>query len=445
MSATLGSVSAARGEEYVVRLDPGQDPAQRAAADAVRFGGTVEFVYRNALLGYAMNLPSDQADALAASKGVAAVERAAQFTPAAAPSSTCPFDFCQFVPRGIDRIDGDSSSTKSGDGKGSVPVNVAVLDTGIALDQPDLNVVGGVDCTGSGTIDDQGSPDFAFGHGTFVAGVIGARDDASFVVGAAPGARLYAVKVGASQRDNLTDPGILCGIDWVTSTRTDSDPGNDIAVANMSLGRSAKGNDETPCGAPGATALHEAVCAMVRAGVVPVVSAGNDGEDIDNWAPARFNEVLTVTAMADFDGAPGAAGTIVPGSVCAEITAGDDGTIFAENRYAGFSNFVTLADDRAHTVAAPGVCIPSTVRPATGSYVGLAHGTSFAAPHVSGTVALCIATGACRGLTVPQIIAKIVSDAGQYTLKHPGFGFSGDPLHPVAGRYYGYLVRAAAY
>jgi subtilisin len=322
---------------------------------------------------------------------------------------------------------------------------VAVVDTGIALDHPDLNVVGGKDCTGGGSIDDRGSPDFALGHGTFVAGVIGARDDASFVVGAAPGARLYAVKVAASQRDNVTDPQILCGVDWVTSTRADADPGNDIAVANMSLGRSAKGNDEVPCGAPGATALHEAVCAMVRAGVVPVISAGNEGEDIDNWAPARFNEVLTVTAMADFDGAPGAFGTITPGSQCAAATAGDDGTLFAENRYAGFSNFATLAEDRAHTVAAPGVCIPSTVRPATGAYVGLANGTSFAAPHVTGTVALCIATGACRGLSAPQIIAKIVADAATYTLKHPGFAYMGDPLHPVTGRYYGYLIRAGVY
>jgi subtilisin family serine protease len=439
----LGAAPLARADEYVVRLDPGQDPAQRSAVDAARFGGTVKFVYRRALRGYAIDIAPEQAAALADSGGVTAVERAAPYMTAAAPA--CPFDFCQFLPRGIDRIDADTSSAKSGDGKGSVPVNVAVIDTGIALDHPDLNVVGGVDCTGSGSIDDLGSPDFNFGHGTFVAGVIAARDDASFVVGAAPGARLYAAKVGASQRDNLTDPQILCGIDWVTATRTDADPGNDIAVANMSFGRSAKGNDEVPCGAPGATALHEAICAMVRAGVVPVVSAGNDGQDIDNLAPARFNEVLTVTAMADFDGAAGALGTIAPGSVCAQITAGDDGTMFAENRYAGFSNFATLAEDRAHTVAAPGVCIPSTTRPTSGGYVGLAHGTSFAAPHVAGTIALCIASGACRGLSVPQIIAKIVADAASYTQKHPGFGYAGDPLHPVAGRYYGYLIRAGVY
>jgi subtilisin family serine protease len=362
-----------------------------------------------------------------------------------ADAATCPFNFCQFLPRGIDRIDGETSTTKSGDGKGTVPVNVAVIDTGIALDHPDLNVVGGVDCTGSNTIDDRGSPDFAFGHGTFVAGIIGARDDASFVVGVTPGARLYSVKVAASQRDNVTDPQILCGVEWVTSTRTDSDPSNDIAVANISIGRSAKGNDEVPCGEPGSTALHEAICAMVRAGVVPVVSAGNDAQDIDNQAPARFNEVLTVTAMEDFDGQPGDAGTIVPGSPCAGVTEGGDMTLFPDNRWALFSNFATSADDRAHVVAAPGVCIPSTIRPATGDYVGIADGTSFAAPHVAGTVALCIASGACRGLTVPQIIEKIVTDASAYTNKRPAFGFTGDPLHPVPDRYYGYLVRAGTY
>jgi hypothetical protein len=66
-----------------------------------------------------------------------------------------------------------------------------------------------------------------------------------------------------------------------------------------------------------------------------------------------------------------------------------------------------------------------------------------ATPHVVGTVAFCISSGGCAGLTPSQIIQKIRSDAAAYNLAHLGYGFDGDPLRPVAGKYYGYLIRAA--
>ena len=68
-----------------------------------------------------------------------------------------------------------------------------------------------------------------------------------------------------------------------------------------------------------------------------------------------------------------------------------------------------------------------------------------ASPHVAGTVALCIASGACAGMTPAQIVQKIVSDAADYTNARPAYGFVGDPLHPIAGKYYGYLIRAGSY
>src|SRR5439155_11258788 len=91
----------------------------------------------------------------------------------------------QTLPTGIDRIDGDRSSTRSGDGRGNVNVNVAVLDTGIALDHPDLGVAGGANCSSGHSFDDP------VGHGTHVAGTIAALDNAFGVVGVAPGARLW--------------------------------------------------------------------------------------------------------------------------------------------------------------------------------------------------------------------------------------------------------------
>jgi subtilisin len=65
-----------------------------------------------------------------------------------------------------------------------------------------------------------------------------------------------------------------------------------------------------------------------------------------------------------------------------------------------------------------------------------------ASPHVAGTVALCVWAGGCAGLTPAQINAKIVGDAAAYNQANPGYGFQGDPLRPIAGKYYGYLIRA---
>jgi hypothetical protein len=64
---------------------------------------------------------------------------------------------------------------------------------------------------------------------------------------------------------------------------------------------------------------------------------------------------------------------------------------------------------------------------------------------VSGTVALCIASGACAGLSPTQIVSKIVGDAASYNGANPAYGFQGDPIRPIPGKYYGYLVRAAQY
>jgi subtilisin family serine protease len=176
--------------------------------------------------------------------------------------------------------------------------------------------------------------------------------------------------------------------------------------------------------------MHIAICRSVAAGVVYVVGAGNDGGDLATQVPAAYDEVLTVTAMADSDGQPGASGG-------PDLCYG-----YADDTPAAFSNFATRPADAAHTVAAPGVCVSSAW--SLGRYAVLS-GTSMATPHVTGLVALCVASGPCAGLTPAQIVTKIVGDAASYNVANPGYGFAGDPQHPVAGRYYGNLVRAALY
>jgi subtilisin len=410
-------------DQYIVVLKPAADRSA-AVRYAQSVGGTVLMQYKSALNGYAVRLPSSALARIKADSRVRFVSANRTATLAA-----------QTLPTGVDRIDGDLSSTRSGNGSGSVPINVAVVDTGIDIDHPDLNVVGGKNCGA----DAEPSFDDHYGHGTHVAGTIGAKDNGEGVVGVAPGARLWAVRVLSAIGQGSTATA-LCGVEFVTSTRTDSDPTNNIAVGNMSLSFfGPKVGDDGNCGLTNHDVLHLAICNSVAAGVTWVVAAGNAARDFQNDVPASYSEVLTVTAMADFNGQPGggASATCRPGT---------------DDAFASFSSFATLASDQAHTIAAPGVCILSTAAPnsliwggAGAPLYGVISGTSMATPHVVGTVALCIFSGGCSGLTPSQIIQKIRSDAATSNLSHPGYGFVGDPLRPVEGKYYGYLIRAGLY
>jgi subtilisin len=129
-------------------------------------------------------------------------------------------------------------------------VGVAILDTGIDIDHPDLNVVGGVDCVRSDasthTWDDQD------GHGTGVAGIVGARDNAIGVVGVAPGVKLYAVRAfgkGDSRPIPQQSDSVVCGLNWVAANS------DKIDVANLSLGFEYNTSDEADDDACGQTGL----------------------------------------------------------------------------------------------------------------------------------------------------------------------------------------------
>ena len=105
-----------------------------------------------------------------------------------------------------------------------INVDVAVLDGGIQTNHPDLNVVHAVDCTGSGIVDDQD------GHGTHVAGIIGALDNGFGVVGVAPGARLWSVRVLEASGYGSTSM-VLAGLDYIAQNA------DEIEVVNASLDR----------------------------------------------------------------------------------------------------------------------------------------------------------------------------------------------------------------
>jgi subtilisin len=409
---------------YVVVLKDGVDSSAVASLHALTYGAQVSHVYTSAITGYAATISTSAIAAIESDPDVLFVSEDGDVSAVGELTA-----MTQILPAGIDRIDADRSSTRAGDGRGSVDVNVAVLDTGIDPTHPDLNVVGGVDCTGGKGFDDKN------GHGSHVAGTIAAIDNGFGVVGVAPGARLWSVRV-LNKQGSGTLADLICGIDFVTATRTNSDPTDDIAVANMSL--SAGGSDDATCGNTKKQALHRAICASVAAGTVYVAAAGNSGSDLQNSLPATYDEVLTVTAMTDFDGRPG--GLATEPAECAASLPG--APLFSDDAAPFFSNFATLPSDQAHTIAAPGLCVLSTF---VGGGYQLESGTSQATPHVAGTVALCIASGPCSGLTATQIVARIMSDAVAYNAGHPSYGFEGDPSRPISGKYYGALIRAAVY
>jgi subtilisin family serine protease len=361
--ATAAVQPTAMGTYIVVLKDSAGAPATVASRQARRYGAEVGFVYGSALKGYSANVPVADVNALRRDPGVAYVTEDRQVHTEA-----------DTLPTGINRVDGERSSTISGNGSGSVNVNVAVIDTGISTSHPDLNVVGGAVCNGT-TFNDQN------GHGSHVAGIIAARDNGSGVVGVAPGARLWAVRVlNASGSGTFSQ--IICGVDFVTRNAAT------IKVANMSLG-GAGFDPGTGCST--GDALHDAICRSVQAGVTYVVAAGNSAANAANTIPAAYNEVITVSALADFNGLPG--GGAAP-------TCRSD----VDDTFADFSNFGADID-----LIAPGVCILSTYK---GTGFAVLSGTSMASPHVAGAAALYISTHPGAS---PATVKSALQSAGNLT------------------------------
>ncbi len=374
----LAAAPAARAGEIVV-LGPTADPVATETAEREdELGFDADRRFSRAVRGFSADLTAAQVAELRADPEVAMVveDRPVEALAAVAARTG------ERTPPGVRR----SIAAPAGTVREAASGAVAVLDSGVDLDHPDLDVVPGANCITPGT-----PPDDRHGHGTHVAGTVGARNDGAGVVGVAPGTKIVAVKVLDDSGSGRTSS-LLCGIEYVLANAERLG----IGVANFSLGG---------VGAPSTCASdpeHAAFCALTRAGITPVVAAGNDGWDFGTAepdVPAAFPEVLTVAAMVDTDGVPGG-----HGATC--------GTADADDVHASFSNYAVDPAERAHLVAAPGACIRSTL---PGGGHGSMSGTSMAAPHVAALVALCRGEagtpGPCAGLRPDQVVAHMRATA----------------------------------
>jgi subtilisin family serine protease len=303
----------------------------------------------------------------------------------------------QTIPTGVSRIGTKTNKVAKINGIDErVDADVAIVDTGIQPNHPDLNVVGGYNCsttTRTAWRDVQG-------HGTHVAGTVAAIDNGIGVVGVAPGARLWAVKI-------LNDDGYgllswyVCGLDWIAAQRDANDSSRPLIEAvNMSVVKTGK--DDVNCGNTNNDILHKAICRVTKAGTTVVAAAGNDSASAASRVPAAYNEVITVSALADTDGIAGGLG----GNRCYSW-----GSYDRDDTFADFSNYGSDVD-----IIAPGKCIWSTKPGSTYAY---SSGTSMATPAVTGAVALYKASR-------PKATPAEVREALMY-LGNTGWSTSTDP------------------
>jgi len=353
-------------DQYIVVLSDDSDLANEIIK-AKSHGGDIIQEYSHALKGFAVKVQNDQAieNIKKNNPSVAYIEPDFQVELYRKPNSPV-IEAVQTLPPGINRIDADQSSALSGNGKDDpnpVDVDIAIIDTGIYLTHSDLNVfknVTFVKRTSNGNDDN--------GHGTHVAGIAAAKDNGIGVVGVAPGARLWAVKVlDRNGSGSLSD--VIKGIDYVTANA------DKIEVANMSLGCQCT-----------SSAMNTAIHNSVQAGVTYVVAAGNSASDASTFSPANHDDVIAVSAIVDTDGK------------CGHL--GPSTSYGADDTFASFSNFGSKVD-----MAAPGVNIYSTYK--SNSYATMS-GTSMASPHVAGAAALYKSTHQVS----PQAVKQALYDNG---------------------------------
>lgn len=308
---------------YAQRVEMVRDFSKNILAENGISQTNVEQAFGQAIKGAAVKITAEEATKLRQDPRVDYVEPD-RIVMLAKPGTGGGGSAGQTVPYGITRVGNGSGAGKT----------AWVIDSGIDLDHPDLNVDVARSITVFTSGRDAGSADDGNGHGTHVAGTIAARNNTVGVIGVAYDATVVAVKV-LDSRGSGSYSGVIAGVDYVAANGKSGD------VANMSLG------------GPVSQALDDAVVAAASKGIKFALAAGNESTHASNSSPARANHanIYTVSAMDSND------------------------------RFASFSNYGNPPVD----YCAPGVSILSTWK---GGGYNTISGTSMASPHVAGLLLL---------------------------------------------------------
>jgi subtilisin family serine protease len=358
---TAPAVQAQGPQKYIVTFKNAVSLPTRA--NAVRkAGAALRFNYAG-VAAAAVAAPSEAAlDALRRDPDVVAVipDRAISLHQAAASKGSGKpgggGSTSQVVPAGVSRV---GAATTASNGAG---VGVAIVDTGVDYGHVDLaGAVDAYSAFGGSSADDQG-------HGTHVAGIVAAHDNTIDVVGVAPQAQLYGVKV-LDATGNGSDSDVMAGLDWVLANHAVVQP--NIRVINMSLGRPGTVDDNP--------ALHTLVISLTNAGVAVVVAAGNDASlDVSQQIPGGYPEAIAVASTT--------------------AVAGTNQCRFLSSPIAADTASFFTSDGVAVAVSAPGEEREDVSRGCLISSLGILStrlgggttrmsGTSMAAPHVTGVLA----------------------------------------------------------
>jgi subtilisin len=398
MLGTSGVALAQVSENYIVQFREGTSAADRA--EVLRGAGAALGVNFGRVNAAAIRVPN--ANALTALVNHPFVRAVVPNRPVFAyqngkgkPGGGGGGTTMQVVPAGVARVGRPTS------GSNGLGVGVAVVDTGVDLVHPDLagtvdafNAFGAQSCQ-----DDEG-------HGTHVAGIIGARDNTVDVIGVAPQATIYCVKVLDSAGSG-SDANVMSGLQWVLDHHTSVVPA--IKVVNMSLGRPGAVDDNP--------AMHDLIKALEGAGLTVVVAAGNDATvDVSSQIPAAYPEVIAVASTTASTGT----------NQCRLLSA----PLAADTA----SYFTT--DGTGVIVSAPGEEQENVSRGCFISSVGILStrlgggttrmsGTSMASPHVAGVAARYYQAG-FQASDIRQFLRLDADRVGTAPLDSPGSQYTFD-------------------